>query len=95
MKTRKFKKCLPVFRAAFSYILIFAFWSSVLFRILLANSSQDGAQYTAAESFEPSAQDEMIGPEGTSITTYTNSGFEKENTGTGTSLTGESWNRIY
>ncbi len=49
---KKIKELLLNHRS-FSYVFLIAFWSRILFSII-ANSVDEGAQYSASESFEPS-----------------------------------------
>ncbi len=57
MKTRKFMKCLPMLRVAFSIMVIFSFWVNVFSYMLAKNYADDRAEYQVAASFEPSAQE--------------------------------------
>jgi hypothetical protein len=60
MKTRKFMKCLPMLRVAFSIMVIFSFWMNVLSYMLAKNYADVGTEYQVAASFEPSAQEETL-----------------------------------
>ena len=96
MKARKSKNFLSTLRKVLN-VMVIAAWFSYLAAKIATSAFVDASAYEAAESFDGSAQDEMVAAEGpgTSVETYSNSGYETESTGTSPSLTGDKWNRVY